>query len=131
MKNMSGMSDSIATRLGNLDSQLHTNKPRFMGSILDLENELAKQTEVKMLSWSPINIEEFSDENGRLDDQLIPESTWLGTLSRETGLDCRMILDFKLVKELGLYRWQVLVNHGGKPVTYDLSVWVVPVGDAK
>jgi hypothetical protein len=125
--NMSG-NGSLADRLDSLYHQLATNKIRFMGSVLDLENELVKQTQMKQLSWNQtITIEEFSDADGYLNDKNIDEAVWLESLSRETELDCRMIIDFKPVKALGLERWQVMVNENGKPVIYDFKVWFVPV----
>ena len=130
--NMSGMFESIADRLNSLEYQLSTNKSRFLGSILDLENEISKLAILKPLKLpNSIEIEEFADENGYLNDPNIPEATWLETLSRETDLDCRMIVDFKPVRELGMERWQVVVNQEGKPVTYDISVWIIPVLEKK
>jgi hypothetical protein len=128
---MSGTNESLAIRLNNLNSQLENDPIRFLGSILDMENAAAKltQPEVTPLTWhKTIAFEEFSDEEGRLNDQNIEEGVWLESLKRETGLDCRMILDFKPVKELGMERWQVLASRSGKSVMYDLQVWIVPVG---
>ena len=128
--NMSGMFESIADRLNSLEYQLSTNKSRFLGSILDLENEISKLANLKPLKiQNSVEIEEFADENGYLNDPNIPEAIWLETISRETDLDCRMIVDFKPVKELGAERWQVVVNEKGKPVTYDLHIWIIPVSE--
>ena len=126
--NISGIHQTFAARLDNLQRQLVANRLMFLGSILDLENELSEQAQAASpLLWKEsVTIEEFSDEDGMLNDQTIQESTWLETLSRETGLDCRMVVDFKPVKALGIERWQVVVNEKGKPVTYDIRVWIVP-----
>lgn len=134
MSYLSGNSDSLADRLDSLVYQLETNATRFLGSVIDLENKLAKLNppQPAYTQWpKTITFEEFADEDGDLNDQKIEESVWLESLTRETGLDCRMILDFKPLKNLGCIRWYVVVNQKGKPVTYDFQVWIVPVGDAK
>jgi hypothetical protein len=91
-----------------------------------MENEFAKQTQIKPLSWhKSISIEEFCDDDGILNNQNIDESTWLKSLSYETQLDCRMIIDFKPVKQLGRERWEVIVNINGKAIVYIFHVWIV------
>lgn len=131
-KNMSGTSGSYGVRLRNLQSQYRTDRAMFFGSILDMENELAKFVDIVPFTFkNPVNIEELADDNGYLLDPNIPENTWLESLSRETGLDCRMIVGFRSVKELGLFTWQVVVAEGGKPVTYEMKVWIIPVEDDK
>jgi hypothetical protein len=129
MSYLSGNSDSLASRLDCLVHQVEDNPTRFLGAVLDLENQLAACVEVEPQELvDSVTIEEIVDSRGYLKDGNIEEAVWLETLSRETDMDCRMILGFNPVKEVGLFRWNVLVNEGGEPVTYTIKVWVVALG---
>ena len=117
---------SIAKRLARLSDRLRADQMAFLGAILDLENEVDR-LDAGPTPWAnTVHVEEFADNQGFLKDSQIPESAWLETLSRETGLDCRAILDFKAPRELGLDVWRVVAIVSGKPVTYAIRVWIVP-----
>jgi hypothetical protein len=130
---ISGGAESIQIRMRNMVIQLESSQSVFLGSVIDLENELAATgavahpTPVELKS--SVSIEELANADGYLLDQTIPESTWLESLSRHSGLDCRMIHNFEPIKELGLYPLLLTVCVDGKPVVYSIKLWVVPAAD--
>jgi hypothetical protein len=105
----------------------------LMAELLDTLAELERKENIlkhtrlhDVVPLDTIIVEEFADADDRLESSDIPEETWLETLSRKTGMDMRMILGFKPVTHIGLYRWQVVGSKAGELVYYSLDVWVVP-----
>lgn len=69
--------------------------------------------------------ETLMDDNGYL-TSTVDEQVWLASISAKTGLDCRMIVNYKPIKEVGLYTLRVLVAENGSPVDYEIKVWIIP-----
>lgn len=126
MNRLSGSSELISTRLQTLIYELKQDEHIFLARVLDYENAVEKTANEKAVSaWhSPVTIEEFANESGHLTSE-VAEKTWLESISGQTGLDCRMIVNYNPIKELGLYSLKVLVAEDGSPVAYEVKVWVV------
>jgi hypothetical protein len=130
---ISGGAESIQIRMRNMVHQLESSQSVFLGSVIDLENELAAKDAIAnpmpVELRNSVSVEEMADDEGYLLEKGIPEKIWLESLSRHSGLDCRMIHDFSPMNELGLYPLLVTVCVDGKPVVYSIKLWVVPAAD--
>jgi hypothetical protein len=130
---ISGGAESIQIRMRNMVIQLESSQSVFLGSVIDLENELASMgaaaNPIPVELCGSVTVEEMANEEGYLLDSGIPEKVWLESISRESGLDCRMIHDFTSIKELGLYTLLITASVNGKPMLYSIKLWVVPAAD--
>jgi hypothetical protein len=111
--------------------ELEADKSLFLARVLDYENDVEKTIgEAKSQQFrlpggaDSITIEEFADTDGYL-TSTVDEQVWLASISAKTGLNCRMIVNYKPIKEVGLYTLRVLVAENGSPVEYEIKVWII------
>ena len=104
--------------------------------ILDLENEIAAmrgQQSEAIEAWpilydKAIEIEEFCDDQGRLECNPLSESVWLESLREKIGLDVRAILD-PLPEELGLHLLRVIFIHKLEVIQGTIKVCIIRADD--
>ena len=122
---LSGKGTTICQRISHLKDLLDGGKTSFLAAILDYEDAQTSSNPL-ILPRQTVTIEAIVTIDGYLNNQDIPEAVWLDSISRETKLDCRMILNFTPLKEIGLYPVKVIVSHNGKAAECDINLWIVP-----
>ena len=135
MKSKMTIENRIALEL----SKFRRSRELYFASVLDLRDKLnslksqveTMQAEYETADLGAIEIEEFCDENGKID--FIAEQRWIDSIRTKTGMDCRIIKGYNetTIPMLGLYKLELVGVENDKVCHWTLNVWVVPVQPTK